>query len=361
MAPRRGGGSGSSFGGGSSDPVCPGFLNDSYATYFSTTIVYFVSYCLFFVLTFAVLIFACCVRKRSASLIGLLLAVLGFMSVAWALVILGTVLRECWVLPNILDYYNFAITFNILFNIGQWLLLFIQVWGVNRLLSKRLGSGQAVVKIATLAVTGVMAALTAGYIGLYSYNRWTVVNSWRYDEPSEHIDRTKLDDERKLAAAYWILYLLSVVAGGAISAALLMQLRSKSIPVNDVMKRTIALILCMLLWVIFQLVTIVEDLQDRYLDVDTNTAMYYLDGFFQIFSYVAIVSLCKLNFWKDGAAQTAYNTTGYGQPAFAPMQPPQQQYAYNGQPNQPYQYQQQSVHHNVSGFANGNGHMVSVK
>ncbi|KAL5384145.1 hypothetical protein PMIN06_005737 [Paraphaeosphaeria minitans] len=283
------------------------------------------------------------------------------MSVAWALVILGTVLGECWVLPSAFDYYNFVITFNVFFNIGQWLLLFIQVWGVNRLLSKRLGSDQAVVKVTTLAVTGVMAVLTAGYIGLSSYNRWTVVNGWGYDAPLEHIDRTKMDDERKLAAAYWILYLLSVIAGGAISAALLMQMRSKSIAVNDVTKRTIALILFMLLWVIFQLVTIVEDLEDKYFSIDTNTAMYYLDCFFQVFSYLAIVRLCKLNFWKEGAAQTAYHTMGYGQSEFAPVQPPQQQYVYSGQPSQPYQYHQQPFHHNVSAFVNGNGHIVHVK
>lgn len=81
MAPKRGGGSGSSFGGGSSDPVCPGFLQADYSTFVSTPIVYFVSYCLFFVLTFAILIYTCCVRKRSASLLRLLLAVLAFMSV----------------------------------------------------------------------------------------------------------------------------------------------------------------------------------------------------------------------------------------------------------------------------------------
>lgn len=148
---------------------------------------------------------------------------------AWALLILGTVLRECWVLPSMYDYYNFVITYIVFFNIGQWLLLFIQVWGVNRMLSKRLGSGQAVVKIATLAITGVMAALTAGYTGISCYNRWTIVASSGY---SRYMDLTKMDDERKLAVAYWVLYLLSVIAGGAISGALLMQIRSKSIAIN---------------------------------------------------------------------------------------------------------------------------------
>lgn len=117
----------------------------------------------------------------------------------------------------------------------------------------------------------------------------------------------------------------------------------------------------MLLWVIFQLVPIIGDLQDEYLGRDTATAMYWLNGFFQIFSYVAIVSLCKLNFWKESTVQTAYTTTGYGQPAYAPAQPPQQQYAYNGQPTQQYQYQQQTAYNGVPPPVNGNGHMMQFK
>ncbi|KAF2445490.1 hypothetical protein P171DRAFT_520267 [Karstenula rhodostoma CBS 690.94] len=340
MAPRRGGDSDSSFGGGSSNPLCPGFLRADDESSVSAPIAYFVSYCLFCVLTFGILIYACCVRKRSASLLRLLIAVLAFMSVAWVLLILGTTLRECWVLPRANDYFNFMITYTVFFNVGQWLLLFIQVWGVNRFLSQRHGSGKAVVKITTLAITGVMAALTAGYTGLFCYNRWQFVAS---SDRSRLMDLSKLVDERKLAAAYWILYLLSVIAGGAISMALLLQMRSKSVAVNDVLKRTTALTLCMLLWVIFQLVPTIGDLPYKYLSRDINTAMYWLNGFFQIFSYVAIIRLFKLNFWKEGAAQTAYNNAEYGQTAYAPLQQSQQQYAYDGRPSQSYEYQQQPV------------------
>lgn len=134
-------------------------------------------------------------------------------------------------------YFDFVITYYVLFNIGQWLLLFIQVWGVNRLLSKRLGSLQAVVKIVTIAITGVMAALTVGYVVLFSYNRWalgrgryTLFRTSYYRSDPYKIQY--IDVEHKLAAAYWILYLLSVLAGGAISLPLLMKMRAKSIPVS---------------------------------------------------------------------------------------------------------------------------------
>jgi hypothetical protein len=73
MAPRRGGGY---YGGGSSDTVCPGFLQYDART----SIAYYISYVLFLILTFAILIYTCCVRKRSAKLIRLLLVVLAFMS-----------------------------------------------------------------------------------------------------------------------------------------------------------------------------------------------------------------------------------------------------------------------------------------
>jgi hypothetical protein len=75
MAPRRGGGGGSY--GGSSGPVCPGFLQGSA----EILIAYYASYILFLLLTFGVIIYSCCVRKRSEKLIRLLLVVLAFMSV----------------------------------------------------------------------------------------------------------------------------------------------------------------------------------------------------------------------------------------------------------------------------------------
>lgn len=76
MAPQRTGGSSSS---GSSSYVCSGFLVDNDSVY-HTAIAYFVEYCLFFFVTLALLIFACVVRKGSARLVGLLIAVLSFMA-----------------------------------------------------------------------------------------------------------------------------------------------------------------------------------------------------------------------------------------------------------------------------------------
>ncbi|KAJ4347184.1 uncharacterized protein N0V89_011123 [Didymosphaeria variabile] len=253
------------------------------------------------------------------------------MSIGWALTILGTVLRECWVLPTLYDYYDFVIVFSIFFNIGQWILLFIVVWGVNRLLSQRLDSSQGIVKVATLAIVGVMAALTAGYTGLNCYNTWQAMargtSGYRYV-----VNYKTYYDAEKFAVAYDVLYILSVVAGGAISMALLMKLRSKGIAINDVIKRIVALTLCMVLSNIFILVVDARSLEKKYLDMDVNCAMYYLNGFFQIFSYFAIISLCKSNFWKESATQTAYNTTGYDQPAYAPVQPPPQQQFYHAGP-----------------------------
>jgi TRAP-type C4-dicarboxylate transport system permease small subunit len=97
------------------------------------------------------------------------------------------------------------------------------------MLSQLHGSGQAVVKIVTLAITGVMAALTAALMGITCYNRWQIK---AYHGYTAHVDLSKIDDESKLAAAYWILYLLSVLAGSAISVALLLQIRSKRIDIN---------------------------------------------------------------------------------------------------------------------------------
>lgn len=289
---------------------------------------------------------------------------------AWGLVLISRTLSECYVFDNSFDVYNFAIAYGIFFNIGQWLLLFIQVWGVNRLLSQRLGSAQAMVKIITLAITGLMGVLTVALIGLTSYNNWQRMARDGFSRLST------LEATVKLTVAYWVLYLISVIVGGALSLVLLTKMRSKSIAVRvshssiylipdphlhyqDVMKRTIALIIFMILWVIFNLVPYAAALQEMFIGLDAEAALYYLDGFFQIFSYFAIISLCKLNFWKESATHTAYNNVGYGQPEYAPAQPPMQQYAYNGQPGQQQYYQQQQpVHNGVPAPANSNGHMA---
>jgi hypothetical protein len=107
----------------------------------------------------------------------------------------------------------------------------------------------------------------------------------------------------------------------------------------------------MLLWVIFQLVPVIINLQDLYLSSNMDITLSYLAGFFQIFTFLAIVSLCKLSFWKESEVQTAYNSTTYGQPEYAPMHPPQQQNY----------YQQQPVYSSVPAPVKGNGHMVQVQ
>lgn len=105
----------------------------------------------------------------------------------------------------------------------------------------------------------------------------------------------------------------------------------------------------MLLWAIFHFLPIVEVLQARYfLPAHARVAIDYLECFFQVFSYIAVISLCKLNFWKESATKTPYDSAEFGQSEYAPMQPGHAEYTYSGQP----------VHNGIPAPASGTGHVV---
>jgi len=125
------------------------------------------------------------------------------------------------------SYYNLVIAYAIFFRVSNYILLVVVVWSVNILLRKRLNSGRTFYKGICLAIISVMGALTCGYIGLSSYNTWTLTAAG-----SEFFRRSKSAEAIKLAVAYWILYLLSIVASGALSIVTLLSMRSKRVPIG---------------------------------------------------------------------------------------------------------------------------------
>lgn len=126
----------------------------------------------------------------------------------------------------------------------------------------------------------------------------------------------------------------------------------------------------MLLWTIFQIIPFAASINDpSNIQPVTYIAIQYLNDFFLLFSYISLIFLSKSRSWEHAhAPQTAYNSTGYGAPAFvSAVKPQHQQYAYNGgqqyvqpvQPGQPnqYYYPQQPAHNGVAVPVNGNAHM----
>lgn len=106
-------------------------------------------------------------------------------------------------------------------------MLVATVWGVNSLLSTRLGAMGGLVKAVTLPILVIMGALHIAIISLNCYNIYWRVRGGTYN------DRAKSQlIQMKLYLAYIVLYLVSVLASGILSARLISKLRSKSIHIE---------------------------------------------------------------------------------------------------------------------------------
>jgi hypothetical protein len=123
-------------------------------------------------------------------------------------------------------YYSWAIAFGIFFKLANYFLLVVTVWSVNMLLRERLNAKRSLYKTVCLVILGVMGALTAAYIGLDAYNTWTVTPEGR------SVRDSLADQETQLAVAYWVLFLVSVLAAGAMAVVSLLSLRSKQAPIG---------------------------------------------------------------------------------------------------------------------------------
>lgn len=149
------------------------------------------------------------------------------------LILLAVTLLECGVIWR--NYYDFQIAFTLFFNLANYLLLVIVVWGVNNTLVGRLNSGQSVVKVITLILSGFMGLLTAALIGLSCYISWS-----RTPAGSDMLESSTNFDNyigvvlsyQRYALAYSVLYLLSVIAAGGLAIATLIRMRSRNILVG---------------------------------------------------------------------------------------------------------------------------------
>ena len=122
---------------------------------------------------------------------------------------------------------------------------------------------------------------------------------------------------------------------------------------QDIFIWTVGLYVSMILSVVFALIPHAANLDDSSnISPVTYTAIAYLNNFFQLFAYIALIFLSKSRSWEHANAHTAYNNPGY-----VPVQPAQQQYASNGQPIQQYYYPQQPSHNGAPGPVGGTGYV----
>ncbi|KAJ4375161.1 hypothetical protein N0V83_002245 [Neocucurbitaria cava] len=348
MAPRRGGGSG----GGGSISTCPGAFSETYSQVNLANIV------LFFVITLGISIALCSIRKKSGAgkkILGIpyIIALFLFL-ISYALDLISLVLQECDATTNNDTYFSIYIATNVFWYLAFWLLLFIVVYVLNTMLRQHLGGATRVFNIVYLAIVGVMFALTAVQIGISSYNLWTQTDAG-YDSNSEMIVRPA----EELRIAYNVLYLLSVLASGALALMTVFALRSRRHAAGDLLGWIIALYVVMLVWCIIGVVFAASFLQDKELTYTTTQALSWIYNLFQALTFIFLLCIAKHVAWTKSAETTTAPNSVYApvavqqQPAYMPAAyPQQQQYAYNGNN---INGQQQYHHYNQAPVYNGQG------
>lgn len=151
----------------------------------------------------------------------------------FTLLVVSVTLLECGVIFR--NFFDFQIAYTLFFSLGNYLLLVIVVWGLNTILVGRLNSSRSAIKAITLVVTGFMGLLTAALIGLSCFIAWRNTEAGRdtlvtNDQFEKYLD--VLLSYQKYVLAYWVLYLLSVIAAGGLAISTLIRMRSRNILVG---------------------------------------------------------------------------------------------------------------------------------
>ncbi|KAF1848429.1 uncharacterized protein K460DRAFT_275791 [Cucurbitaria berberidis CBS 394.84] len=317
---------------------CPGAFAETYSQVNLANIV------LYFAVFLGISIALCSVRKKSGAgrkILGLpyILAIFLFL-LSYGLELIAAILQECDTI-NTDRYYSLLIATNVFWYLAYWLLLFVVVYVLNTMLRERLSGVTAVYKVIYIAILGVMFAITCGQIGLTCYNLWTQTEAG-YDANADLI----VHPAEQLRVAYSVLYLISVIASGALSLMTIATLRSRRHPVGDLQGWIIALIFSMVIWVLLSVVFAAAYLQDTLLTFEASAALTYISNFFQALSFIFLLGIAKHAAWNK-TAESAAAAQGYP-PVVAQQQ---------------YYYQQPPVYNGTGtpGSLHGQGHLSQVK
>lgn len=130
-------------------------------------------------------------------------------------------LRECRT-TDPYSYYQWGIAFIIFFRLSIFLLLVLVVYNMNNLLRQIHGHNPSYFKFIYGFILVVMGALTCGLIGIQCYNfsvaGFVSSGDFLYNE------------EIRLGLAYYVMYLVSVLAAGALATATIVSMRARGTP-----------------------------------------------------------------------------------------------------------------------------------
>ncbi|KAF2796596.1 hypothetical protein K505DRAFT_359177 [Melanomma pulvis-pyrius CBS 109.77] len=384
MAPKGGKGGGTGGLGGISSS-CPGAFQYDSRELAQSRAAYFAEYCVFFLVALFILIAMRRVKKRHGNakrllgpiyLVSLLFALLGN-----ALLIVATMLQECRT-TDFRSFYQWAIAFLLFFRLSNFLLLVLVVYNVNDLLRQLHGHNPSYFKFIYGFILAIMGALTCGLVGIQCYN--ASVSAYVSSGPSLG------DAEIRLRLAYYVLYLVSILAAGALAAATVVSMRARGTPRGNLTGWTIALMFSMFLWTLFTVIEYASNFTDQGFDYKVYLAFSWIENTSQAFSWICMLFIAKSTVLagvavNHGTSQIYNNQTPtypptlqqQSQPAYAPVPVPQQQQYQQQQqnhlpytfhtgappppPQQQYYYQQQPVYNGTPNPMNGNGHMVELK
>jgi hypothetical protein len=235
-----------------------------------------------------------------------------------------------------------------------WLLFVVVVFTLNSMLQTELNHSKSIFKTLLLLIVGLMGLLSVALASITAYINYESPRSDFYYEDYGDL-RTVIDASVKLRAAYYALYLVSLLASGGLALATLLSLRKERKAGSGLVGWVIVLIAAMLLWVIIILINSSWYLNGIGISPETSLILSYVLSFGQALACIVILCIAKHSSWRvpgnieplAGTAtytpvahpqQYAYNADTNNQ-----MYQPTAPYAYNGNPNGPtYQYNQAS-------------------
>jgi len=345
MAPRRGGSSSSG-----STSSCPGAFSSTLEQVAFACDVLFLA--VFIGITIAMFMY----RKRTSGLGKKLLSLPYIAAVLFYLLgqmcsVVASVLLQCRQ-TDFYSVYSWNIATTVFYNLSYILLLFVVVYTLNMMLRQQLGHVSKILKIALLVIVVFMGAITCVRIGLRSYYNWTFMQGLNSSWSSRAARVQFMLAVQRFSMAWDALYLLSVLAAGALALMTIVQLRSRRSPAGDLIGWVIALFLAMLFWIILIIVFAAFGLGYVDYSIELSTTLTYLLSFSQALSFIFIICIAKHASWNTSTVVA--DPVGHLDTYAGVKQ--HQQYGNNGHPNgQPYYY------HEVPATTAYNGGVHAIK
>lgn len=211
--------------------------------------------------------------------------------------------------------YYWRIAIDIFSGVGNWLLLFVVVWTLNKILRDHLGYHSTISKVIFMALLVFMGLLTSARIVLGSYNSWayTVYLSDSYTS-------MLYEAADKLGIVYWAFYLSSTIVSLSFSLSTVCSMKSKHLAgavrytrapktyrdrttnlIQRLLGWVIALLISMIVWIIFSIVSLASTLTGFIDNWITAVVVLYVGYLLQAFVFVVIFLIARKADWSHHA------------------------------------------------------------